>query len=133
MKRALIACALSFSTLGTRRAAASDSDPWFGRDKALHFGVSVVLAAGGYATSSIWLEHRPERALAGGAFSLTLGAGKELWDLSGHGDPSWRDFTWDVIGTGVGVALAVAGDALLSSKSTSAGVHTSTQGLVFRF
>lgn len=126
-------CAALLVTLGTRSARASDEDPWFGRDKALHFGISAALAAGGYATSSIWLDKRYERALAGGAFSLTLGAGKELWDLSGHGDPSWRDFTWDVIGTGVGLALAVAGDALLSSKSGSPSMRTSTQGLTIRF
>lgn len=113
-------------------AAASDADPWFGRDKALHFGVSLALSAGGYAASSIWLDTRPERALAGGAFSLSLGAGKELWDLNGHGDPSWRDFTWDVVGTGVGLALAVAVDALLTPKQ-SAHVRTSSQGLVLHF
>jgi len=132
MKCALGACAALAFTLLSGRARASDADPWFGPDKALHFGVSVALSAGGYAASSIWLDTRTERAVAGSAFSLTLGAGKELWDLSGHGDPSWRDFTWDVIGTGVGVALAVAGDALLSSKQ-SPGVRSSSQGLTFRF
>jgi putative lipoprotein len=132
MKRALIAGTLLGSTLLAGTAAASDADPWFGRDKALHFGVSVALSAGGYAASSLVLDTRAERALAGSAFSLTLGASKELWDLSGHGDPSWRDFTWDVIGTGVGVALALAGDALLHSKP-SAGVQSSAQGLIFRF
>jgi putative lipoprotein len=132
MKCAFIACAALAWTLTAGAAKASDADPWFGPDKALHFGVSVALSAGGYAVSSIWLDTRTERAVAGGAFSLTLGAGKELWDLSGHGDPSWRDFTWDVIGTGVGVALAVAGDALLSSKQ-SPGVRASSQGLVLRF
>jgi putative lipoprotein len=119
------------SSLVSGSARASDTDPWFGPDKAVHCGVSVVLAAGGYAASSIWLDSRNERALAGGAFSLTLGAGKELWDLSGHGDPSWRDFTWDVIGTAAGVALAVGVDALTSSKEPRRS--TSTQGLVFHF
>jgi putative lipoprotein len=132
MKRALVACAALASALLSGTASASAADPWFGPDKALHFGVSVALSAGGYAVSSIWLDTRTERAVAGSAFSLTLGAGKELWDLSGHGDPSWRDFTWDVIGTGVGVALAVAGDALLSSKP-GAGARASAQGLVLRF
>jgi hypothetical protein len=37
-----------------------------------------------------------------------------------------------VIGTGVGVALALAGDALLHSKP-SAGVQSSAPGLIFRF
>ena len=132
MKCALAACGALACTLLAGSARASDTDPWFGPDKALHFGVSVALSAGGYAVSSIWLDTRTERAVAGGTFSLTLGAGKELWDLSGHGDPSWRDFTWDVIGTGCGVALAVAGDALLSSKQ-SPGVRASAQGLTFRF
>jgi putative lipoprotein len=114
------------------RAHASDADPWFGPDKALHFGLSAALAASGYAVSSIWLDTRTERAIAGGTFSLTLGAGKELWALSGHGDPSWRDFTWDAIGTGVGLALAVTADALLSSKQNQP-VRASAQGLVLRF
>ncbi len=132
MKRALIACAALSATLLSRRAAASDADPWFGPDKALHLGLSAALSAGGYAVSSIWLDTHTERAIAGGTFSLTLGAGKELWDLSGHGDPSWRDFTWDVIGTGVGLGLALATDALLSSNRGS-GTRVSAQGLVLRF
>ena len=90
-----------------------------------------LLGAGGYAASSAWLGSRTERALAGGAFSLTVGAGKELWDLSGHGDPSWRDFTWDVIGTAAGVALAAGVDALTSSKQPRAAA--TAQGLVFHF
>ena len=130
MKGALLAPAtlvLAF-TCGSAHA---DPDPWFGTDKALHFGVSAALAAGGYAASSPWLESRTERAVAGGAFSLTLGASKELWDLAGHGDPSWRDFTWDVVGTAVGVALAVGIDALASPKRD--GAQSTAQGLVFHF
>jgi putative lipoprotein len=118
--------------LVSRPAAAGDPDPWFGPDKALHFGVSAGLAAGGYAALSPWLESRGERALGGAAFSLTLGAGKELWDLAGHGDPSWRDFTWDVLGTAAGVALALSVDALVSrgKEPPAEGV---AHGLVFRF
>ena len=132
MKCALGACAALAFTLLSGRARASDADPWFGPDKALHFGVSVALSAGGYAASSIWLDTRTERAVAGSAFSLTLGAGKELWDLSGHGDPSWRDFTWDVVGSAVGVALAAGIDALANPKRESAS-HVSAQGLLFHF
>jgi putative lipoprotein len=118
--------------LASGTAAARDDDPWFGPDKALHFGFSVALSAGGYAASSVWLDTRTDRALAGSAFSLSLGAGKELWDLSGHGDPSWRDFTWDVVGTAVGVALAAGVDALTSSKP-EAKPRASAQGLLFHF
>jgi putative lipoprotein len=119
--------------LGSGTAAASEADPWFGPDKALHFSFSVVLSAGAYAASSAFLDTRSERAIAGSTFSLTLGAGKELWDLSGHGDPSWRDFTWDVVGTAVGVALAVGIDTLTQSKHDSAALRAGAQGLVLHF
>ncbi|HKO47661.1 MAG TPA: hypothetical protein VJV79_08055 [Polyangiaceae bacterium] len=132
MIRALVAPLVLALGLASRSAAASDPDPWFGPDKAAHFGVSVGLAAGGYAALSPWLESRSERALGGAAFSLTLGAGKELWDLTGHGDPSWRDFTWDVLGTAVGVALAVGIDTLVSSGK-EAPAQRAAQGLVFQF
>jgi len=132
MKRALCAPLALGIALGCPSARASDADPWFGPDKPLHLGVSAALAAGGYAASSPWLESRSSRALAGSAFSLTLGAGKELWDLDGHGDPSWRDFTWDVLGTAVGVALAASIDALASPKRASPTAAV-PQGLVIRF
>jgi putative lipoprotein len=128
---AAVALAIGCS-LCCRGASASEADPWFGPDKALHFGFSVALSAAGYAASSVFLDSRTERALAGGAFSLTLGAGKELWDMSGHGDPSWRDFTWDVVGSAVGVALAAGIDALANPKRESAS-HVSAQGLLFHF
>jgi putative lipoprotein len=98
------------------RAAAADPDPWLGPDKALHFGVSVALGGGGYALSALFLERPWQRALAGSGFSLTLGAGKELYDLSGHGDASWKDFTWDVAGTAVGVGIALLVDAIASGE-----------------
>ncbi len=118
--------------LGCGSASASDSDPWFGPDKALHFGFSAALAAGGYAASSAWLDTRTARALAGGGFSFTLGAGKELYDLSGRGDPSFRDLTWDLVGAAVGVALAASLDALTSSKREPQP-RASAHGLLFHF
>ena len=134
MKPGALVLALAL-LLACGRARASDADPWFGRDKALHFTVSVALSASAYAASSSFLDTRTERAIAGSTFSLTLGAGTELWDLSGHGDPSWRDFTWDVIGTAVGVALALGVDTLIQSKhgSPPARASTSAQGLVLHF
>ena len=46
----------------------------------------------------------------GGGLALSAGIAKELWDLSGHGDASWRDLTWDVVGTVTGLAVAAAID-----------------------
>jgi putative lipoprotein len=106
-----------------RLASAEEADPWWGKDKALHFGVSVGLSAGGYGVSSLVLDERWQRATAGAAFSLTLGVGKELWDLSGHGNASYKDFAWDVAGTLVGTGLALAID-LAVSGGRSDGEHT---------
>lgn len=101
MLRVLFALALLLPA-----ASHAASDPWWGRDKALHFGVSAALASGGYAMGAlIWEEPGP--ALATGA-ALGLGAGiaKEILDLAGMGHPSWKDLAWDVAGTGVGLLLA---------------------------
>jgi len=102
-----VALALAFGCLALGRPArAAESDAWLGKDKALHFTVSIGLGSGGYAASALWAPERWQRAAAGAGFSLTLGAGKELFDLAGNGDPSWRDFTWDIAGTAVGVGVA---------------------------
>lgn len=97
-------------------AAADDPDPWWGRDKALHFGVSAGLSAGGYAASSLVLEPRWQRAATGAGFALTLGAAKELYDATGPGSASARDFTWDVAGAALGTALALLVDVIVSPR-----------------
>ncbi len=110
MKPNFTAIAALALTLWAEHALADD---WWGRDKALHFGVSVALAGGGYAASAPWLDPPWQRAVAGASLSLVLGAGKELHDATGAGDASFKDFTWDVAGTAVGVGLALAVDALV--------------------
>jgi putative lipoprotein len=94
-------------------AHADDPDPWFGRDKALHFGATAVLASGGYAGTALATDDRRFRLAVGAGLGLGAGVAKELWDLSGHGDASWRDLTWDVVGTATGLAVALAIDAAL--------------------
>jgi putative lipoprotein len=90
--------------------AQQDPDPWFGRDKALHFGASASIAVVVYAGASFQTESRVKRVVAAASVALAAGLAKEAWDLSGHGDASWRDLTWDVIGTTTGVLLAYAID-----------------------
>jgi putative lipoprotein len=113
VKRIALAAALLTSRPGAALAQ-EDRDPWFGHDKALHFGASVMLASGGYAATSLVTDDRRVRLAVGGGFALSLGVAKELWDLEGHGDPSWRDLTWDVVGTVTGLALAAAIDWTIS-------------------
>jgi len=99
---------------------AQDADPWFARDKALHFDVSAGIAAAGYGVSAGWPVNARWKALAiGGGVALAAGAGKELLDAT-HvlgGDPSWKDFTWDLIGTVAGLAIAWGVDLLLGGVS----------------
>lgn len=112
----LLLAALALLSSG-RVARAQEADPWWGRDKALHFGVSASLAAGGYAVSSTVLDERWQRASAGAGFALTLGVGKELYDATGHGSASGKDLAWDAAGTAVGVALALLVDVLITGSS----------------
>lgn len=93
-------------------AHATDPDPWLGRDKAVHFGVSATLALGGWAVGIPLFDEPPPRFVLGASLAITAGIGKELYDWAGHGRPSWRDFTWDLLGTGVGLLLAWMIDAL---------------------
>jgi putative lipoprotein len=105
----LLAAALGGMLLPTV-ARAADPDPWFGRDKALHFGATALLANVGYADAALATDDVRIRLAVGGGLALTAGVSKELWDLSGRGDASFRDLTWDVLGTATGLALAAAID-----------------------
>jgi uncharacterized protein YfiM (DUF2279 family) len=55
-------------------------------------------------------ESRPARAGVGFALAAGAGAAKELWDLEGHGDASWRDLGWDLVGATTGVLFALGAD-----------------------
>lgn len=97
-----------------------DPDPWIARDKALHFDASAGLAAASYAVTAGWLVDARWKALAiGGGVTLAAGAGKELLDLAGFGDPSWKDFACDAMGTAVGLAIAWGVDLLVGGVSSA--------------
>ena len=110
MRRALVLAGVALLLATEARAQQADTDPWFGRDKALHFAASASLAMVGYGGASLATDSRPTRIVVGASFALGMGLLKEAWDLSGHGDASWRDLTWDVVGTTTGVLLAYAID-----------------------
>jgi|HubBroStandDraft_6_1064221.scaffolds.fasta_scaffold547157_1 putative lipoprotein len=135
---ALFVAATALSTA----ASADDNDPWISRDKAFHFDVSAGIAAAGYGVSAAWLVDARWKALAiGGGVALAAGASKEIVDATGilGGDPSWKDFTWDVIGTFAGLAIAWGIDLLLGGVdrnhpalgSPSTNVPPASAGLRF--
>jgi len=105
-----LAVLLAPSAARAQQAPSDQPDPWFGRDKALHFAASASLAMVGYGGASLATDSRPTRLVVGASFALGMGLLKEAWDLGGHGDASWRDLTWDVVGTTTGVLLAYAID-----------------------
>jgi putative lipoprotein len=109
---ALLLASLTTSLAGPRvaRADSAKADPWFGRDKLIHFAASGSLAVVGYASASMLTENRPVRIGAGATLALGAGVAKELWDLDGHGDASWRDLGWDAIGAATGLLVSIGVD-----------------------
>jgi putative lipoprotein len=120
MLKHAIAAAVIGAMLALVSPAQAAEDAWWGRDKALHFGVSVGLGATGYGVSSLVLEQRWQRGAVGAGFSLSLGAAKEFVDLNGGGQASGRDMAWNVIGTATGVGLAWVVDILLGARRANA-------------
>ena len=124
MSKPMVAAIAIAATLSTGSRAQATEDGSWGRDKALHFGVSAGLGATGYGLSSLVLKPRWQRAASGAGFSLSLGAAKEIMDMHGTGTASERDMAWNVVGTATGVGLAWLADILLGARRTEAEPST---------
>lgn len=115
---ALVLCLLCGATTAQAQAGGS-GDSWWGADKALHFSFSAAISVGGYALAvPIWDEPLP-RAVFAASLGLGAGVAKELYDLAGYGDPSYRDLAWDVIGVAFGTALALLIDLWLRDDAST--------------
>jgi putative lipoprotein len=90
-----------------------DPDPWFGTDKALHFGAGLGFSAAGYGVGVAGFDDRWAGLALGAGLALTVGAAKEGIDAAGFGSPSWRDFAWVAVGTALGLGISVTFDAAL--------------------
>ena len=114
MKRLFARTALVFALVFAlfENSARADDDPWLAHDKFLHGAASGTLANLSYAGATQLFDSRGNALLAAAGVTVAVGAAKETLDLSirGFGDPSWKDFTWDVIGTAAGLALAFGMD-----------------------
>ncbi len=78
-------------------------DPWFGRDKLYHFVCTGAIGAGTTFAARSNGESRRAAPVYGISAALTVGAGKEWYDLKIKETYwSWKDFTWDIIGGTVG-------------------------------
>ena len=113
-------------TAASATARADEPDPWVGGDKALHFAVSAGIAGAGYGLTTAFARDRWKAFAVGGGAALGAGALKEGYDATGRGDPSWKDFGWDVIGAAVGLAIAWGVDAAVhGGKAPPLSSHVS--------
>jgi putative lipoprotein len=83
----------------------SARDPWFGRDKLLHFTASMLIQSTAHTVFRARGADFYQASVGAGLVTATAGIGKELWDMQGHGDASLRDLTWDAIGGASGAVL----------------------------
>jgi putative lipoprotein len=125
VRRALVFAGVALLMTSAARAQQPDPDPWFGHDKALHFAASASIATIAYGGAALATDDRLTRIAASVTIALGAGVLKETWDLTGHGDASWRDLTWDVIGTTTGVLFACAIDWAIGRLRGSAAAPQS--------
>jgi putative lipoprotein len=95
-----------------------DPDPWFGPDKALHFGAGFGIGVGGYVAGAGLLDNRWAGLGLGLGLAALIGGVKEGIDAAGAGQPSWKDFVWDVVGGALGVGVSLSFDAALRGTET---------------
>jgi putative lipoprotein len=109
----------------------SSRDDWFSQDKFLHFGVSAGLAGAGYTSGALLFDAPHARWLTGAGVALGVGLGKELYDAGRGSIFSWKDLSWDVLGTGTGLALSWAIERLFfpPRESPAPPTETERQGL----
>ncbi len=88
-------------------------DEWLGDDKPKHALISGTLAGGVSLVTLTQTRSRFTPYVVGGGLALGLGVAKEGWDAAGHGTASYRDLTWDVLGTAIGLGLTLAVDLLV--------------------
>ncbi|MGE0704646.1 MAG: hypothetical protein AB7F99_09915 [Vicinamibacterales bacterium] len=104
-------------------ASAAAQDRWLAADKAAHFGATLGISAGGYAGTALASDRERWRIAGGLGLGLGAAAGKELWDRSHSGTPSWRDFAWSAVGTAAGTAIAWLVDR---ARTPASGARTAT-------
>jgi len=101
---------LKNDTLQTKKKRLVIHDQWLARDKALHFGVSLisVLAIKTLADNSLNFE-RDAATFAGAGIAFSLGFGKEVWDgQKPNNHFSYKDLVADVAGILIGVLIIQA-------------------------
>lgn len=101
--RQILALSIAFNLVFAQAAVTRDS--WFGSDKIKHFFLSAFATSVTYsALQAAGAERRTAMTGAVGA-SIGLGVGRELYNLRTTKVFSFRDLTWNAIGTGAAVTM----------------------------
>jgi len=81
-------------------------DSWTAPDKFDHLLLSAMLSSSTYLQMKVH-HNEPDAALAASlGLTLTLGVGKELYDVMHPGHPSWKDLAADALGALIGALVA---------------------------
>jgi uncharacterized protein YfiM (DUF2279 family) len=95
-------------------AGATAGDDWLGEDKAKHFAACFTLAGAGYGGGALLFEAPETRWLTGAGLAMGAGLGKELYDSRRGGTGfSFKDMSWNVVGTATGLGVAYLVDRLV--------------------
>jgi uncharacterized protein YfiM (DUF2279 family) len=83
------------------------ADDWTGADKFYHFSASLAVGTAAFTTAAFTWPEGEEPGFSAVSLGTVAGVGlsKELFDAAFGGDPSAKDFAWDMAG-GV-VALGI--------------------------
>jgi putative lipoprotein len=96
---------LAFTLLTGGPSVPGPRDPWFGRDKAVHFTVSALIQGAAHSAFRARGARYAEASWGAAAVTASAGIGKELWDRHRKRDFSFRDLTWDGIGGASGAVV----------------------------
>ena len=88
-----------------RRSADAGGDRWFAQDKAQHFFVAAFIQTASFGGFRLIGASRNGSFVGATAVTSAVSVGKELWDRTHHGDPSFKDLAWDAAGMVAASAL----------------------------
>lgn len=71
-------------------------------DKAAHLTAGVLISGSVHALAFELTENRNKSMLIGFSAGCIAGIAKELYDMTGHGTPSFKDALWTGVGAGMG-------------------------------
>ncbi|HEX7344678.1 MAG TPA: hypothetical protein VF398_10455 [bacterium] len=79
---------------------------WISPDKFDHLLLSAMLSSSAYLQLKVHHNEPNAALLSSMGLTLTLGVGKELYDVIHPGHPSWKDLAADAVGALLGALVA---------------------------